>query len=71
MRRQPRLSAYKIELTYRIPEKPGAVKRAAPGERENKMIYVLLAMLGVGCVYLALGMLVDRLTQPMERRGRR
>ena len=35
MRRQPRLSASKIEFTYRIPEKPGAVKRAAPGEREN------------------------------------
>ena len=71
MRRQPRLSASKIELTYRIAEKPGAVKRAAPGERENKMIYALLAMLGVGCAYLALGMLVDRLAQPMERRGRR
>ena len=71
MRRQPRLSASKIELTYRIAEKPGAVKRAAPGERENKMINFILAMLGVGCAYLALGMLVDRLTQPMERRGRR
>ena len=35
------------------------------------MIYFILAMLGVGCAYLALGMLVDRLTQPMERRGRR
>ena len=35
MRRQPRLSASKNELTYRIPEKPGAVKRAAPGERGN------------------------------------
>ena len=35
------------------------------------MIYVVIAMLGVGCVYLGLGMLVDRLTQPMERRGRR
>lgn len=35
------------------------------------MIYAILAMLGVGCVYLGLGMLVDRLTQPMERRGRR
>lgn len=71
MRRQPRLSASEILLIYRIPENPGAVKRAVPGERENKMICALLAMLGVGCVYLALGMLVDRLTQPMERRGRR
>lgn len=35
------------------------------------MIYAILAILGVGCAYLALGMLVDRLTQPMERRGRR
>ena len=35
------------------------------------MIYAILAMLGVGCVYLALGMLVDRPPQPMERRGRR
>lgn len=35
------------------------------------MINFILAVLGVGCVYLALGMLVDRLTQPMERRGRR
>ena len=35
------------------------------------MIYAILALLGVGCAYLALGMLVDRLTQPMERRGRR
>lgn len=35
------------------------------------MIYFILAALGVGCAYLALGMLVDRLTQPMERRGRR
>ena len=35
------------------------------------MTYLILAMLGVGCVSLALGMLVDRLTQPMERRGRR
>ena len=35
------------------------------------MIYAILAMLGVGCAYHALGMLVDRLTQPMERRGRR
>ena len=35
------------------------------------MIYAILAMLGVGCAYLALGMLVARLTQPMERRGRR
>lgn len=35
------------------------------------MTYFILAMLGVGCVYLGLGMLVDRLTQPMERRGRR
>ena len=35
------------------------------------MMYAILAMLGVGCAYLALGMLVDRLTQPMERRGRR
>lgn len=35
------------------------------------MIYAILAMLGVGCAYLALGMLVDRLSQPMERRGRR
>ena len=35
------------------------------------MTYLILAMLGVGCVYLALGMLVDRLTQPMERRWRR
>ena len=35
------------------------------------MTYLILAMLGVGCAYLALGMLVDRLTQPMERRGRR
>ena len=35
------------------------------------MIYAILAKLGVGCAYLALGMLVDRLTQPMERRGRR
>ena len=35
------------------------------------MIYDILAMLGVGCIYLALGMLVDRLTQPMERRWRR
>ena len=35
------------------------------------MIYAILAILGVGCGYLALGMLVDRLTQPMERRGRR
>ena len=33
------------------------------------MIYAILAMLGVGCVYLGLGMLVDRLAQPMERRG--
>ena len=70
MRRQPRLSANKIELTYRIPEKPGAVKRPRRG-KGNKMVYVLLAMLGVGCAYLGLGMLVDRLTQPMERRGRR
>lgn len=31
----------------------------------------ILAILGVGCAYLALGMLVDRLTQPMERRWRR
>ena len=35
------------------------------------MTYLILAMLGVGCAYLALDMLVDRLTQPMERRGRR
>ena len=35
------------------------------------MIYAILAILGVGCAYLALGMLVDRLSQPMERRGRR
>ena len=35
------------------------------------MTYRILAMLGVGCAYLALGMLVDRLTQPMERRWRR
>lgn len=35
------------------------------------MIYVVIALLGVGCAYLALGMLVDRLSQPMERRGRR
>lgn len=35
------------------------------------MTYAILAMLGVGCAYLALGMLVDRLSQPMERRGRR
>ena len=32
---RPPTGAKKIELTYRIPEKPGAVKRAAPGEREN------------------------------------
>ena len=35
------------------------------------MTYGILAMLGVGCAYLGLGLLVDRLTQPMERRGRR
>lgn len=35
------------------------------------MIYFILAMLGAGCAYLGLGLLVDRLTQPMERRGRR
>ena len=35
------------------------------------MTYFILAMLGVGCVYLALGMLVDRLTRPLERRWRR
>ena len=35
------------------------------------MIYAILAMLGVGCAYLALGMLVDRLTRPLERRWRR
>ena len=32
---RPPTGASKNELTYRIPEKPGAVKRAAPGEREN------------------------------------
>lgn len=31
----------------------------------------ILAILGVGCAYLALGMLVNRLTQLMERRWRR
>ena len=35
------------------------------------MIYAIIALLGVGCAYLAFGMLVDRLTQPMERRWRR
>lgn len=35
------------------------------------MTYFILAILGVGCVYLEYGMLVDRLTQPMDRRGRR
>lgn len=35
------------------------------------MIYIIIALLGVGCAYLGLGLLVDRLTQPMERRGRR
>ncbi len=36
------------------------------------MIYAILAMLGVGCAYLGLGLLVDRLPlQPMERRWRR
>lgn len=35
------------------------------------MMYAILAMLGVGCACLALGLLVDRLLQPMERRWRR
>ena len=36
------------------------------------MIYVVIALLGVGCAYLGLGLLVDRLlVQPMERRWRR
>ena len=32
---RPPTGASKNELTYRIAEKPGAVKRVAPGEREN------------------------------------
>ena len=51
--------------------KSPALSRGPRRGKGNKMVYVLLAMLGVGCAYLALGMLVDRLTQPMERRGRR
>ena len=35
------------------------------------MIYIIIALLGVGCAYLGLGLLVDRLLQPMERRWRR
>lgn len=36
------------------------------------MIYAVIALLGVGCAYLGLGMLVDRLlAQPVERRWRR
>ena len=35
------------------------------------MIYIIIALLGVGCAYLGLGLLADRLLQPMERRWRR
>ena len=36
------------------------------------MTYFILAMLGAGCAYLGLGLLVDRLlAQPVERRWRR
>ena len=35
------------------------------------MIYVVIALLGVGCAYLGLGLLVDKLLRPMERRWRR
>lgn len=36
------------------------------------MIYVVIAALGAGCIYLGLGLLVDKLLlQPMERRWRR
>ena len=35
------------------------------------MIYFILAMLGAGCAYLAIGLLVDRLLcRPIERRWR-
>ncbi len=70
MRRQPRLSAYKNKLLKEYRKSP-ALSRGPRRGKGNKMIYVILAILGVGCVYLALGMLVDRLTQPLERRCRR
>ena len=36
------------------------------------VIYAIIALLGVCCAYLGLGLLVDRLLlQPMERRWRR
>lgn len=36
------------------------------------MIYVIIALLGVGCAYLGLGLLVDKLLlRPLERRWRR
>lgn len=35
------------------------------------MIYILMAALGVGCAYLAIGLLLDRLlNRPIERRWR-
>ena len=48
-----------------------ALSSGCAGWKEENMVYFILAMLGAGCVYLGLGLLVDRLTQPMERRGRR
>ena len=41
-------------------------------KEKRKMIFIVITLLGVGCAYLGLGMLVDRLlVQPVERRWRR
>lgn len=71
MRRQPRLSAYKIELTYRIPEKPGVVKWQRRENEEYQMIMnLILTMLAVASVYLALSIVVDLWMLRAERRRR-
>lgn len=49
-----------------------ALSSGCAGWKEENMVYFILAMLGAGCAYLGLGLLVDRLlAQPVERRWRR
>lgn len=41
-------------------------------KEKREMIFIVITLLGVGCAYLGLGLLVDRLLlRPLERRWRR
>ena len=60
-----------INLTYRIKQKTGAVKRRRRGKGENMIANIIIVMLGLGCAFLAVGLWIDRLlNRPIERRWR-